>query len=57
MNVTILNRGNGSVTEMEFIDEEQKQKWLERNPGFECVGPLDSELPTRHVRMKGNELR
>ena len=53
MTVTILNRNNGSVTEMRFADEDQKQSWLQENPIFECLGPLESELPTRHVRMKG----
>ena len=53
MTVTILNRNNGSVMEMRFANEDQKQSWLQDNPTFECLGPLESELPTRHVRMKG----
>ena len=53
MTVTILNRNNGSVTEMRFANEDQKQSWLQDNPIFECLGKLETELPTRHVRMKG----
>lgn len=55
MTVTIFNRNNGSVMEMRFANEDQKQSWLQENPTFECLGPLESELPTRHVRMKGKQ--
>ena len=55
MKVTIINRSNGSAMEMNFDDEEQKQRWLEINPSFECLGPLESDLPTRHVRMQNKD--
>jgi len=55
MIVTIINRNNGSAMDMNFDNEEQKQKWLDINPTFECLGPLENELPTRHVRMKGKD--
>ena len=35
MKVTIINRNNGSAMDMNFDDEEQKQRWLEINPTFE----------------------
>ena len=52
MKVTIINRSNGSAMEMNFDNEEQKQRWLEINPTYECLGPLENQLPTRHVRMQ-----
>ena len=55
MKVTIINRGNGSAMEMNFDDEEQKQRWLHLNPNFECLGPLEKPLPTRHVRMQNKD--
>ena len=57
MKVTIINRRNGSAMEMNFDDEQQIQRWLEINPIFECLGPLDNELPTRHVRMQSDDMR
>ena len=55
MKVTIINRSNGSAMEMNFDNEEQKQRWLEINPTFECLGPLENQLPTRHVRMQNKD--
>ena len=55
MIVTIINRNNGSAMDMNFDNEEQKQRWLDINPTFECLGPLENELPTRHVRMKNKD--
>ena len=55
MRVTIINRGNGSAMEMNFDNEEQKDRWLELNPSFECLGILENDLPTRHVRMQNND--
>ena len=55
MKVTIINRSNGSAMEMNFDDEEQKQRWLEINPDYDCLGPLETELPTRHVRMQNKD--
>ena len=43
--------------EMNFDDEQQIERWLEINPIFECLGPLDNELPTRHVRMQSDDMR
>ena len=55
MKVTIINRNNGSAMDMNFDNEEQKQRWLEINPTFECLGPLENDLPTRHVRMQNTD--
>ena len=55
MIVTIINRNNGSAMDMNFDNEEQKQKWLDINPTFECLGPLENDLPTRHVRMQNKD--
>ena len=55
MRVTIINRGNGSAMEMNFDNEEQKDRWLEINPSIECLGKLENDLPTRHVRMQNND--
>ena len=55
MKVTIINRNNGSAMDMNFDNEEQKQRWLEINPNFECLGPLENDLPTRHVRMQNKD--
>tara|TARA_B100000085_G_C18475857_1_gene485110 strand:- start:843 stop:1034 length:192 start_codon:yes stop_codon:yes gene_type:complete len=55
MKVTIINRNNGSAMDMNFDNEEQKQRWLEINPTFECLGPLENDLPTRHVRMQNKD--
>ena len=55
MKVTIINRSNGSAMEMNFDDEEQKQRWLHLNPNFECLGLLEKPLPTRHVRMQNKD--
>ena len=41
--------------EMNFDNEEQKDRWLELNPDFECLGKLENDLPTRHVRMQNND--
>ena len=51
MTYTILNRGNGSATEMYFDTEHQLQRWLETNKTFENLGVISYTLPTRHVRM------
>ena len=55
MKVTIINRNNGSAMDMNFDNEERKQRWLEINPTFECLGPLENDLPTRHVRMQNKD--
>ena len=55
MKVTIINRSNGSAMEMNFDDEEQKQRWLHLNPTFEYLGPAEKPLPTRHVRMQNKD--
>ena len=55
MKVTIINRNNGSAMDMNFDNEQQKQRWLEINPTFECLGPLENDLPTRHVRMQNKD--
>ena len=51
MTYTILNRGNGSATEMYFDNEHQLQRWLDTNKTFENLGIVPYALPTRHVRM------
>ena len=43
------------VVEMKFDDVRQKDRWLELNPTFECLGKLETELPTRHVRMQNKD--
>tara|TARA_Y100001970_G_scaffold208804_1_gene254539 strand:+ start:334 stop:501 length:168 start_codon:yes stop_codon:yes gene_type:complete len=48
---TILNRGNGSASEMFFENKEQLEQWLKTNPLFENLGIVPYTLPTRHVRM------
>ena len=35
MTYTILNRGNGSATQMYFDNEHQLQRWLDTNKTFE----------------------
>ena len=50
--VSIINRTNGMVTEMSFDNDKQLDRWLELNSSFECLGELENELPTRHVRMQ-----
>ena len=51
MTYTILNRGNGSASEMYFDTEHQLKKWLDTNQTFENLGVVPFTLPTRHVRM------
>lgn len=51
MTYTILNRGNGSATQMYFDTENQLQSWLDKNKSFENLGVVPYTLPTRHVRM------
>ena len=51
MTYTILNRVNGSASEMYFDTENQLCKWLESNKSFENLGVISYTLPTRHVRM------
>ena len=51
MTYTILNRLNGSASEMFFDTEHQLVKWLETNQSFENLGVVPYALPTRHVRM------
>ena len=51
MTYTILNRVNGSASEMFFDTEHQLDKWLETNKTFENLGIVPYALPTRHVRM------
>ena len=51
MTYTILNRVNGSATEMYFDTEHQLQRWLDKNKTFENLGVISYTLPTRHVRM------
>ena len=53
--VSILNRNNGMVWEMTFENEQQLTQWLKLNTLFECLGELQAELPTRHVRMQNKE--
>ena len=50
--VSIINRANGMVFEMTFDNDRQLSRWLELNTLFEYLGELESELPTRHVRMQ-----
>jgi hypothetical protein len=40
------------VFEMTFDNDRQLARWLELNTLFEYLGELESELPTRHVRMQ-----
>ena len=54
MTYTILNRGNGSASEMFFNTEHQLQRWLETNNTFENLGVISYTLPTRHVRMNSD---
>ena len=51
MTYTILNRENGSASEMFFDTEHQLKKWLDTNQTFENLGVVPFTLPTRHVRM------
>jgi len=54
MTYTILNRENGSASEMFFSSEKQLKEWLDINPSFENCGTVEYTLPTRHVRMNSN---
>ena len=54
MTYTILNKANGSVSEMFFEDEDQLTSWLKTNPNFVSCGAVGYTLPTRHVRMNSN---
>ena len=54
MTYTILNRENGSASEMFFSSEKQLKEWLDVNPSFENCGAVEYTLPTRHVRMNSN---
>jgi len=54
MTYTILNKANGSASEMFFENEDQLTNWLKTNPNFVSCGAVGYTLPTRHVRMNSN---
>ena len=55
MRFTILNSDTGTALEMNFQNKDQLTRWLEINGNFKLLGETKSYLPTRHVRMKGED--
>jgi len=55
MTYTVLNQNTGDAFSIDFDSEDHKKEWLKNSPGFTCLGKLEYDLPTRHVRMQNKE--
>lgn len=56
MTYNLYNRNNGDCASVVFETEEQLNKWLLVNRGWESKGALEMHyLPTRHIRMQSEE--